>query len=125
MTFTWARKGGFECSSKGDKRFSALYALLPDGRTIEMHYQCDIKGYQPGGRDWWLGKGKRPMDSTVNLWNEYVALWLIWARENPQLIEELYRKASENNNVLSDCFATTEVNQARALATILNSVTIT
>ena len=57
--FTYARYGGYECSSHGDKRFSALFAKLADGRTIEMHYQCDVKGYQPGGigtmRDWMSG----------------------------------------------------------------------
>ena len=36
MKFQWARfaKGGYECSSKGDKRFSAFYALLSDGRRF-------------------------------------------------------------------------------------------
>ena len=43
--FSWQRKEGYECSSKGDKRFSALFATMPDGRTIEQWYQCDIKGY--------------------------------------------------------------------------------
>ena len=47
--YTWSRRGGYECSSKGDKRFSAFTARLPDGRTIEEHYQCDIKSYEPGG----------------------------------------------------------------------------
>lgn len=35
---------GYEVSSSGDKRFSALFAKMADGRTIEEHYQCDIKG---------------------------------------------------------------------------------
>ena len=39
QTIKWSRKGGYECSSKGDKRFSALFAVMPDGRTIEQHYQ--------------------------------------------------------------------------------------
>ena len=29
-------KNNYEVSSKGDKRFSALYATLRDGRTIEQ-----------------------------------------------------------------------------------------
>ena len=43
MTYKWARYGGYEVSSKGDKRFSAFNAYLPDGRSIEQVYQCDIK----------------------------------------------------------------------------------
>lgn len=41
------RKSNFyEVSSKGDKRFSAFYARLKDGRTIEEAYQLDVKGYR-------------------------------------------------------------------------------
>jgi hypothetical protein len=32
-------KNTYEVSSRGDKRFSALYAKLSDGRTIEQAYQ--------------------------------------------------------------------------------------
>lgn len=118
--FTYARRGGYECSSKGDKRFSALFAVMPDGRTIEQHYQCDVKGYQPGGRDWRLGKGKPPMDRSKDLWSEYLALWETWAMVNPDLMNELAAAATQKNRVLSDMFATTPVNQARALAELLN-----
>lgn len=117
---SWSRKGGYECSSKGDKRFSAFNAKMPDGRTIEQHYQCDIKGYDVGGTNWKLGKGKPPKDTSVDLWTCYLNLWIVWASNNKALVEELRVKASEHNNILSDMFATTEVNQARALATILN-----
>ena len=55
--FTWQRFGGYECGSKGDNRFSAFNAVLRDGRAIEQHYQCDVKGYDPGGKNWKLGKG--------------------------------------------------------------------
>lgn len=112
---TWARFGGYEVSSKGDRRFSAFYARLGDGRTIEAHYQCDVKGYQPGGADWRLGKGKPPLRTGVDLLAEYVALWREWAAMNPSLLEEL-----RCYPVLSDRFATTPVNQAHALALILN-----
>lgn len=118
---TWARKGGYECSSKGDKRFSALFAVMPDGRTIEQHYQCDVKGYQPGGTNWHMGKGKPPLDKTKDMWKEYLNLWEIWAAHNPQLIQQLAVKAKEFGYVLTDMFATTPVNQARALAEILNN----
>jgi hypothetical protein len=96
--------------------------MLPDGRTIEQHYQCDVKGYQPGGTDWKLGKGKPPLNTNVDLWAEYLTLWRIWADHNRNLMRSLYIHAQDNNWRLSDRFATTEVNQARALATILNDL---
>ena len=117
---TWTRRGGYECSTKGDARFSALSAMLSDGRTIEQHYQCDVKGYQPGGYDWRLGKGKPSLHPVEDLYVEYLSLWKQWAANNPNLIEELRVKAASKGYVLSDCFANTPVNQARALADILN-----
>lgn len=123
MQFTWKRYGGYECSSKGDRRFSAFNARMPDGRSIEEHYQCDVKGYDPGGRNWRLGKGKPPKNPYTpdELWNAYLELWRTWAEHHPALIEELRVLASRYNNVLSDRFASTPINQARALAEILNS----
>lgn len=115
---TWQRYGGYECSSKGDKRFSALFAKLPDGRTIEEHYQCDIKGYNPGGTNWRDYKGKPALDPETNLWEEYLNLWWEWAELNPELIEDLRIRC---NGVLSDMFADTSISQARALAMILNA----
>lgn len=116
---TWTRRGGYECSSQGDVRFSALNARLEDGRTIEEHYQCDVKGYQPGGTNWRLGKGKPPL-TPVDLWTEYLALWKRWADLNPDLVFELAEMTQRRGNTLSDCFASSPINQARALATILN-----
>ena len=49
----------------------------------------------------------------------YLPLWQEWARQNPELIEELREKAK--GKVLTDMFANTRVSQARALADILNS----
>lgn len=127
MVFTWTRRGGYEVSSKGDKRFSALNAYLADGRTIEQHYQCDPfpvgKGYDPGGVNWKLGKGNKPLDprsTPENLYEGYLGLWRQWAVANPHLMLELRSKALEHNCVLSDCFASTPVNQAHALADLLN-----
>lgn len=111
----WARYGGYECSTRGDRRFSALYARMPDGRTIEEHYQCDVKGYQPGGRDWRLGKGKPGLRPGIDLWAEYLALWRVWARNHPTVLEEL-----RQHPLLSDSFAKTPINQAHALSEILN-----
>ena len=119
VKFTWQRFGGYECSSKGDKRFSAFTARLRDGRTIEEHYQCDVKGYDPGGKNWKLGKGKPPLKD-VNLYEEYLQLWKYWATDNIPLMRELYHLARKERYILSDRFATSEINQARALADILN-----
>ena len=103
----------------GNRTYSAFHAIL-GGRSIECHYQCDVKGYQPGGRNWKLGKGKPPLNSCGDLYTQYLELWKVWAASNPMLIEELRERAREKGNVLSDCFASTPVNQARALADILN-----
>lgn len=119
--FTWSRQGGYQVSSKGDRRFSAFNAIMSDGRSIEMHYQCDTKRFQPGGTDWRLGKGKPPLDLSVDLWGEYLALWREWATNNPELMLELRQHALEHQGVLSDCFAGTPINQAHALVTLLNA----
>lgn len=115
--YIWNRYGGYEISSAGDKRFSAFYALMPDGRSIEAHYQCDVKGYAPGSNNWKLGKGKPPLDKNVDTWNEYLKLWRIWAKNHPAEMKELSK-----HPILSDRFAKTRINQARALATILNEM---
>jgi hypothetical protein len=88
-----------------------------DGDTIEYKYQCQVKGYSSVKE----GKGKPPKDTTLNLWEEYLKLWKQWAEENPTLIEELYQLVKEKEYTLTDMFANTPVNQARALATILNN----
>lgn len=121
-TFTWSRFGGYDCSTKGDARFSAFNAIMPDGRSIECHYQCDVKEYQPGGTDWKLGKGKPPLNKSVDLWQEYLNLWRVWANINIILMRQLYTLSVDFNCVLSDRFATTPINQAHALATILNEL---
>lgn len=120
VVFSFARYGGYECSSRGDRRFSALFARMPDGRTIEMHYQCDVKGYQPGGTNWRLGKGKPPLDPSVDLYAAYKALWLEWAENHKPEMRELYEAAKKTGGVLSDMFASGPISQARALADILN-----
>ena len=137
----WARltQGGYEVSTQGDKRFSALIATFKKGTiiegvdvggmTIERVYQQIIKK---------SGKGKAPAQDS-KLYNPalktkqeqedfsytegYLPLWKIWAEQNPKLIVEL-GKLSEGK-VLTDKFASTRVSQARALADILNSTNST
>ena len=122
--YTWKRYGGYEVSSHGDKRFSAFNAIMPDGRSIECHYQCDIKGYDIGGRNWKLGKGKPPREkmSHEEIWQKYLKLWEVWASNNKELMQELKEVLVKYNNTLSDKFASTPVNQACALAEVLNNM---
>ena len=53
----------------------------------------------------------------------YLPLWQEWAKQNPELIEELRTKAA--GKTLTDQFANTRVSQARALAQILNETQTT
>lgn len=111
---------GYEVSSAGDKRFSALYAKLQDGRTIEEAYQLDVKGYRQVSNNWKAGKGKPPLVKMTQqeLWNAYLGLWKTWASENPELINDLRSKCKGRS--LTDKFASSPISQARALASILN-----
>jgi len=123
--FEWARThpNGYEISTRGDSRFSALNAIMSDNRTVEMWYQCDIKGYQPGGKNWRLGKGKPPK----YLWDEdklyemYLSVWRLCALQNIHAFEELKNTLrTADKLVLTDMFAHTPINQARAISQILN-----
>lgn len=118
----WARYSntGYEVSSAGDQRFSALFAEMPDGRTIEMHYQCDVKGFNPGGTNWRAYKGKAGSLPPRGRLSGIMALWREWSLLHPELIDELDREASAHDDVLTDRFARSDINQAHALAVILN-----
>jgi len=117
----WARNhpDGYEVSSVGDRRFSALFARLEDGRTIEQAYQLDVKGYRKNGNDWRLGKGKPPLNPSVDVWLAYLALWQRFCEENPKLLDDLHRRSL--GKPLTDSFATSPVNQAHALSVILDN----
>ncbi len=120
----WARfhYNGYECSSQGDKRFSALFARLSDGRTLEEAYQLDVKGYRAISNDWHDGKGNKAYNekTRAELWAEYLELWEQWAMENPDLIQELETRS--RGKVLTDKFATSEINQAHALSVIIDNM---
>lgn len=117
----WARyaKDGYEVSSQGDTRFSALFAKLSDGRTIEEAYQLDVKGYRQISTSWRDGKGKPPLNgkSADRLFEEYLALWQLWVVENPEAFADLRLKSK--GKLLTDKFSTTGVNQAHALAVLI------
>lgn len=97
-----------------------MFATLADGRTIEAHYQCDVKGHAPGSTDWKLGKGKPPLDRTKDMWVEYKKLWTEWALLNPDLMRILAEESKWFDCLLSDKFASSPISQARALAELLN-----
>lgn len=130
LAYTWSRyapvgAAGYECSTQGDRRFSALNARLKDGRTIEEAYQLDVKGYRVRGNDWRLGKGKPPLQPmpVEALYSQYKGLWQQWAAENPVLMDTLATEA--NGKVLTDKFASMPISQARVLAELLNERQLT
>ena len=80
-----------ECSSRGDKRFSAFYARLKiyDNRSIEEIYQAR-KVFEDGstGLSWRQAKGRKPVniDEVRRL---YSYLWDMYIIENPELLQVL------------------------------------
>jgi len=90
-----------ECSSKGDKRFSAFYARIKSlgGKSIEDLYQAS-KVFKNGdtGLSWRAAKGRRAVNADYCA-SYYSALWDMYIEENPELIIVL-KKASG----LSDLF---------------------
>ncbi len=137
----WARRaeGGYECSTKGDGRFSALVARFKDGtrlgtykdgidvsgKTVEDVYQNIIKrsgkGLPPApGSCIYMSSGtpEEREDNTYN--NGYSPLWTIWAEQNEDLVDELRRASA--GKVLTDMFASTGVSQARALDEIRKGI---
>jgi hypothetical protein len=89
-----------ECSSKGDKRFSAFYAKLARGKgSIEDMYQA-YKVFEDGstGLSWKEAKGKKAVNQEECA-KIYSLLWDQYIYEHPELLEVL-KKASG----LSDMF---------------------
>jgi hypothetical protein len=90
----------YECSSKGDRRFSAFYARL-DGKSIEEIYQ-GAKVFHGGltGLSPQQAKGKRAqnMDEVRKLYSD---LWDRYIAENPKLLDILLKVPG-----LSDVFGT-------------------
>ena len=87
-----------ECSSRGDKRFSALYAIVTvNGHTasIEQHYQQAKRGLD--GKPTGKGKGcayivvygRRLPSEYLTPW--YKFLWFLYLKHNPELLEVINR----------------------------------
>ena len=98
---------GYEVSSRGDKRYSAMYATLPTGQTIEQAYQS-AKG---------TGKGQPAKDPNFDYWGTYKGLWNQYFDANPEALTEIARLSK--GRTLTDQFANTANNQARAIHEIL------
>lgn len=104
-----------ECSSKGDKRFSALYAKV-NGRSIEEQYQA-AKVFEGNitRLHWRQAKGRKAINAEECA-ELYARLWKQYISEHPELLDVL-RKASG----LSDMFAREgRINQAQVLWEIRN-----
>lgn len=88
-----------ECSSIGDKRFSAFHARLPNGKSIEELYQAH-KVFEDGstGLSWKEAKGRKAINQESCAW-WYSHWWDVYIEQNPELLEVL-KKASG----LSDTF---------------------
>lgn len=90
-----------ECSSRGDKRFSAFYARIKSrgNKSIEELYQA-AKIFADGttGLSWRAAKGRKPIN-TAEVKELYSALWDEYFTENPHLFEVL-----SDYNGFSDMF---------------------
>lgn len=87
-----------ECSSKGDKRFSAFYARVSAFNkidSIENHYQLAKRIGEDKPKSWRDVKGKTPTHIELNgityelkyLSQWYKLLWLKYLDHNPELVE--------------------------------------
>lgn len=85
-----------ECSSKGDKRFSAFYAKV-FGKSIESLYQAH-KIFEDGSSDlsWRSAKGRKPVN-VEDCRKYYSILWIYYFKTNPELLEVIkkYRGFSD------------------------------
>lgn len=87
-----------ECSSRGDRRFSAFYARV-NGRTIEEQYQA-AKRFEDGrtGLSWREAKGHHAVNQEECA-ALYSALWDQYLAEHPELMPVLLAASG-----LSDVF---------------------
>ena len=87
-----------ECSSKGDKRYSAFYAKVKAwGKfdSIENHYQLSKRFGEFKPTSWRDAKGKEPTHIELNgrqyelrlLSQWYKMLWVNYLDNNPELVE--------------------------------------
>lgn len=97
----WSSKEGWD-TSRFEQR---VKPQIDKGEAYQMEFE-------------YIDQSKEAMED-FSYRESYLPLWQEWARQNPELMEELREKAK--NKTLTDQFANTRVSQARALADILNS----
>lgn len=104
-----------ECSSKGDKRFSAFYARV-GGRSIEDLYQA-AKVFEDGstGLSWRQAKGKKAINQE-ECSELYTKLWEQYIHEHPELHETLTKSSgvSDMFGQTGHCCQATELWRIRA-----------
>ena len=97
----WSSKEGWD-TSRFEQR---VKPQIDKGEAYQMEFE-------------YIDQSKEAMED-FSYREGYLPLWQEWARQNPELMEELREKAKDKT--LTDRFANTRVSQARALADILNS----
>jgi len=121
--YKWSRvvKRGepyYECSSKGNKSYSALYAFL-DGISIEEIYQLDIKGYRGKVKHWKEAKGLPSLIEYDDVFKEYTKLWIKYFKLHPELYDNILKEA--RGKTITDMFGVRDINQARAICYLCNN----
>lgn len=103
-----------ECSSAGDKRFSAFYAKVwinGINRSIEEWYQAR-KVFSDGtrGLHWTSSKGKKPVNLEECI-KFYSYLWDLYIQHNPELLDVLVKNPglSDRYGKLGHCCQATEL----------------
>ena len=97
----WSSKEGWD-ASRFEQR---VKPQIDKGEAYQMEFE-------------YIDQSKEAMED-FSYREGYLPLWQEWARQNPELMEELRENAK--GKTLTDRFANTRVSQARALADILNS----
>ena len=99
MTIRHGKAPFLECSSKGDKRYSAFFARIKrrNNKTIEEIYQAS-KVFEDGstGLNWKQAKGKNAVniEECRRLYSE---LWDIYITENPDLLVPVCAASRESD----------------------------
>lgn len=111
----YGKRPFLECSTRGDKRFSAFCAIV-NGKSIEEQYQA-AKIFDDGSTGLHRKKAKgRRATNAAECAILYEKLWRQYILEYPELLDILKRSSG-----LSDIFATKgSVNQAQVLWKIRN-----
>lgn len=110
-----------ECSSQGDKRFSAFYATVWIGgeqHPIEYWYQAKKK-FKDGetGLSWRKAKGRRPQNYEECM-KFYSYLWDLYIQRNPELLTVLKKATglSDRYGKIGGCCQATELWRIRNAA---------